>query len=88
MSQSIPEQLNVDKREFADAVNALTKFVFLKYQLKCGNKESSAICFRDLRKVQEYSLLPSLAQRYSTFIFHDIGLSNIGQSWRCLEISE
>ncbi|GJS18736.1 hypothetical protein Tco_0413208 [Tanacetum coccineum] len=35
MSQSIPEQLNVDRREFADAVNALTKFVFLKYQLKC-----------------------------------------------------
>ncbi|GKF84253.1 hypothetical protein Tco_0249151, partial [Tanacetum coccineum] len=33
MSQSIPEQLNVDRREFADAVNALTKFVFLKYQL-------------------------------------------------------
>ncbi|GJT98680.1 hypothetical protein Tco_1094198 [Tanacetum coccineum] len=25
MSQSIPEQLNVDRREFADAVNALTK---------------------------------------------------------------
>ncbi|GKB10139.1 hypothetical protein Tco_0844062 [Tanacetum coccineum] len=24
MSQSIPEQLNVDRREFADAVNALT----------------------------------------------------------------
>ncbi|GKC96317.1 hypothetical protein Tco_1161759, partial [Tanacetum coccineum] len=28
--QSIPEQLNVDRREFTDAVNALTKFVFLK----------------------------------------------------------
>ncbi|GJU82234.1 hypothetical protein Tco_1284599 [Tanacetum coccineum] len=36
MSQSIPEQLNADRREFADAVNALTKFVFLKYQLKRG----------------------------------------------------
>ncbi|GKF40977.1 hypothetical protein Tco_0124319 [Tanacetum coccineum] len=36
MSQSIPEQLNVDRREFADAVNALTEFVFLKYQLKCS----------------------------------------------------
>ncbi|GJV34392.1 hypothetical protein Tco_1394792 [Tanacetum coccineum] len=36
LHQSIPEQLNVDRREFADAVNALTKFVFLKYQLKCG----------------------------------------------------
>ncbi|GKB64840.1 hypothetical protein Tco_0921026 [Tanacetum coccineum] len=41
MSQSIPEQLNVDRREFADAVNALTKFVFLKYQLEIPPKKIS-----------------------------------------------
>ncbi|GJS72040.1 hypothetical protein Tco_0704881 [Tanacetum coccineum] len=49
MSQSIPEQLNVDRREFADAVNALTKFVFLKYQLKYGRYDSSATSV-DLRE--------------------------------------
>ncbi|GKC86771.1 hypothetical protein Tco_1147420, partial [Tanacetum coccineum] len=49
MSQSILEQLNVDRREFADAGNALTKFVFLKYQLKCGRYDSSATSV-DLRE--------------------------------------
>ncbi|GJT78287.1 hypothetical protein Tco_1045012 [Tanacetum coccineum] len=40
--QSILEQLlNVDRKGFADAVNALTKFMFLKYQLEMWRMDSS-----------------------------------------------
>ncbi|GKF00955.1 hypothetical protein Tco_0027878, partial [Tanacetum coccineum] len=58
---SFPEQLNVDRREFADAVNALTKFVFLKYQ--------------DVRLEFDMPLIFRLARRYSTLESLDIGLS-------------
>ncbi|GKE93399.1 hypothetical protein Tco_1574494 [Tanacetum coccineum] len=92
MSQSIPEQLNVDRREFADAVNALTKFVFLKYQLKCGRYDSSVTSV-DLREgfpFQSVTVLSNegsvhlilLARRYSTLESLDIGLS---QHWSTLD---
>ncbi|GKC10388.1 hypothetical protein Tco_1007170 [Tanacetum coccineum] len=96
MSQSIPEQLNVDRREFADAVNALTKICSSHLVGSGAGIFSSAIDSSatsvDLREgfpFQSVTVLSNegsvhlilLARRYSTLESLDIGLS---QHWSAL----